>query len=60
MTYDDIFKNIDTLDIIKETQQSDILTKNLKQNSHYFAETFYKNINQYFFKINNPIGFEIS
>ena len=39
-------KKVKTLDTAKATQQSDIPTKILKQNSDYFAEYFYENINQ--------------
>ena len=37
---------INTLDTSKASQQSDISTKILKQNSDYFVEYFYENINQ--------------
>ena len=46
VTYDDVLKIVNTLDIAKASQQSDIPTKILKQNSDYFAEYFYENINQ--------------
>ena len=46
VTYDDVFKVVNTLDTAKASQQSDISTKILKQNSDYFAEYFYENINQ--------------
>ena len=39
-------EKVNTLDIAKASQQPDILTKILKQNSDYFAEYFYENINQ--------------
>ena len=39
-------KTVNTLDTAKASQQSDLPTKILKQNSHYFAEYFYENINQ--------------
>ena len=39
-------KKVKTLDSAKASQQSDIPTKIVKQNSDYFAEYFYKNINQ--------------
>ena len=55
VTYDDVLKIVNTLDTAKASQQSDIPTKILKQNSDYFAEYFYENI-----KINIPIRFEIS
>ena len=46
LTYDDVLKKVNTLHTARATQQSDIPTKTLKQNSDYFAEYFYKNINQ--------------
>ena len=46
VTYDDVLKIVNTLDTAKVSQQSDIPTKILKQNSDYFAEYFYENINQ--------------
>ena len=46
VTYDDVLKIVNTLDTAKASQQSDIPTKILKQNSDYFAEYFYENINQ--------------
>ena len=46
VTYDDVLKKVNTLDTAKVSQQSDIRTKILKQNSDYFAEYFYENINQ--------------
>ena len=46
VTYDDVLKIVNTLDTAKASQQSDIPTKTLKQNSDYFAEYFYENINQ--------------
>ena len=46
VTYDDVLKILNTLDTAKASQQSDIPTKILKQDSDYFAEYFYKNINQ--------------
>ena len=39
-------KKVNTLDTAKGSQQSDIPTKILKQNSDYFAEYIYENINQ--------------
>ena len=50
VTYDDVLKKVNTLDNAKASQQSDIPTKILKQNSDYFAECFYENINQCFSK----------
>ena len=49
VTYDDILKKIN-LDTAKGSQQSDIPTKILKQNSGYFAEYLCGNINQCIFK----------
>ena len=48
VTYDDVLRKVKPLDTAKASQQSDIPTKILKQNSDYFAEYFYKNINQCF------------
>ena len=41
---DQVLKIANTLDTAKASQQSDIRTKILKQNSDYFAEYFYENI----------------
>ena len=46
VTYGDVFKKVNTLNTAKVCQQSDIPTKILKQNSDYFADYFYENINQ--------------
>ena len=46
VTYDDILKKTNNLDTAKESQQSGIPTKILKQNSDYFAGYFCGNINQ--------------
>ena len=43
-------KIVNTLDTAKTSQQSDIPSKSLKQNSDHFAEYFYENINQYISK----------
>ena len=43
-------KIVNTLVTAKASQQSDIPTKILKQNSDYFAEYFYENINQFISK----------
>ena len=43
-------KRAKTLDTVKASQQSDIPTKILKQNSEYFAEYFYENINKFISK----------
>ena len=46
-TYDDILKKkTSSLDTAKASQQSDIPTKILTQNSDYFAGSFCGNINQ--------------
>ena len=45
VTYDDVWKKVNTLDVAKASQQSAISTKIVKQNSDYFADYFYKNIN---------------
>ena len=39
-------KTVNTLDTAKASQQSDLPTEILKQNSDFFAEYFYENINQ--------------
>ena len=44
--YDDVLKEIKTLDTAEASQQSDVATKIVKQDSDYFAEYFYENINQ--------------
>ena len=46
VTYDGVLKKVKTLDTAKASQQSDIPTKILKQNSNYFVEYFYENINK--------------
>ena len=46
VTYDGVLKKVKTLDTAKASQQSDMPTKILKQNSDYFVEYFYENINQ--------------
>ena len=47
VTYDDILKKTNNLATAKASQQSDVPTKILKQNSDYFAGYFCGNINQY-------------
>ena len=59
VTYDDVLKKINTLDTAKASQQSDIPTKIIKQNSDYFTEYFTKvstsvSLNRYSFQICNP------
>ena len=44
-TYDNVLQKIDSLDVTKASQQTDISTKILKQNSEYFANYFFENIN---------------
>ena len=39
-------KKVNTLDTVKTSQQSDVPTKILKQNSDYFPEHFCENINK--------------
>ena len=46
VTYDDILKKSNNLDIAKASQKFDVPTKIVKQNSDYFAEYFCGNINQ--------------
>ena len=41
-----VLKKIKTVNAAKASQKSDITTKISKQNSEYFAEYFYKNINK--------------
>ena len=59
VTYDDVLKKVNTLDTAKASQQSDIQTKILKQNSDYFAENIFTKIsssvslNQYSHQILN-------
>ena len=45
------WKRVKTPDAAKASQQSDILTKILKQNSDYSAEYFYENNNQCTWKL---------
>ena len=45
-TYGDFLKKVKPLDTAKASQQFDIPTKISKQNSDYFAECFYGNVNQ--------------
>ena len=53
-------KKVNTLDTAKASQQSDIQTKILKQNSDYFAECFYENINQCISKSIFPSDFKLA
>ena len=46
VTYNDILKKTNNLDTAKASQQSDVPTKILKQNSGYFIGYFCGNINQ--------------
>ena len=50
VAYHDVLKKVKILDTEKASQQSDISTKILKQNSDYFADYFYENIEQYISK----------
>ena len=49
-----------TLDNGKGSQQSDILTKALKQNSDYFVKYFYENINQCILKSISPSDLKLA
>ena len=60
VTYDEVLKIVNTLDTAKASQQSDIPTKILKQNSDYFAEYFYKNINQCISKSTFPSDLKLA
>ena len=46
--FDNVLEKIEKLDKAKTSQQTDIPTKLLKQNSRYFADIFSKNINYCF------------
>ena len=46
VAYNDVLKKLNTLDATKASPQSDIPTKILKQNSKYFAEYIYEDVNQ--------------
>ena len=60
VTYDDVLKKVKTLDTAKASQQSDIPTEILKQNSDYFAECFYENVNQCVSKSIFPSGLKLA
>ena len=60
VAYDDVLKIVNTLETAKASQQSDIPTKILKQNSDYFAEYFYENINQCISKSIFPSGLKLA
>ena len=60
VTHDDVLKKVNTLDVAKASQQSDISTKILKQNSDYFAEYFYKKYQPLSLQINFPKRFKTS
>ena len=60
VTYDDVLKKVNTLDTAKASQQSDIPTKILKQNSDYFAEYLYENINQCISKSTFPSDLKLA
>ena len=52
VSYEEVLKEIKNLQTAKTTQQNDIPTKILKENSEVFARYFYENIN---FCIENSI-----
>ena len=60
VTYDDVLKIVNTLDTVKTSQQSDIPTTILKQNSDYFAEYFYENISQCISKLIFPSDLKLA
>ena len=60
VTYDNVLRKVNTLDTAKASQQSDIPNKILKQNSDYFAEYFYENINQCISKSIFPSDFKLA
>ena len=45
ITYENVLEKVENLNVAKTSQQSDIPTKILKQNSKFFAKYFYQNIN---------------
>ena len=53
-------KKVKTLDTAKASQQSDMPTKILKQNSDYFVEYFYENINQFISKSILPSNLKLA
>ena len=53
-------KIVNTLDTAKASQQSDIPTKILKQNSDYFAKYFYENIKQCISKLIFPSDLKLA
>ena len=60
VTYDEVLKIVNTLDAAKASRQSDIPTKILKQNSDYFAEYIYENINQCISKLIFPSDLKLA
>ena len=60
VTYDDASKRVKTFNTAKTSQQSDIPTKILQQNSDYFCGIFLRKYQPVYLKINVPIRFEIS
>ena len=58
--YENVLKKIKTLDTAKASQQSDVPTKILKQNSYYFAECFYENISQCIAKSILPLDLKLA
>ena len=53
-------KKVKTLDTQRVSQQYDIPTKNVKQNSEYFAEYFYETINQCISKLKFPSDLKLT
>ena len=60
VTYDYLWRKVNTLETAKASQQSDIPTKVLKQNSDCFTEYFYENINQCMSKSIFPSDFKLA
>ena len=60
VTYGYVWRKVNTLDTAKASQQSDIPTKILKQNSDCFTEYFYANINQCVSKSIFPSDFKLA
>ena len=60
VTYDGVLKKVNNLDTKKASQQSDIPTNILKQNSDYFAEYFYENIDQCISKLIFPSDLKLA
>ena len=58
--FDNVLEKIEKLDNAKTSQQTDIPTKLLKQNSRYFADIFSKNINNCFENSNFPTELKLA